>query len=443
MLKISLQELQALQQLARERAVETCAVGLVLPAGAKDGVERYVIRQLEEAPEGAYIRRTPVEAVLKPEFNIDIANRARAAGAGVLLAHTHVGEPALEGFSSVDDRGEHELAKYFERRLHGAPHFAAVFTGKGAHARRLGRDEPVPVVGIGRTLAMEPLASSDAHLQYDRQIRAFGLQGQQAIQRLTVAIVGLGGTGSVVAQQLAYLGVLDFVLIDPDRVELTNLNRLVGAHAEDIGALKVDVAARHITAINPAAQCLAIAGNILDQSGASALTTVDFIFGCTDSMGSRAVLNQLAHQYLVPCIDMGVAIGTLDGKVQYVTGRTQMLSPGLPCLVCTDKLDAEQVRRDLMTEEQRQHDPYIVGAAITQPAVISLNSTMASAAITMFLAAVAGTPSDARMVIYDGIRGSLRPAAMPPRPHCIACSYDGALARGSTWQLPMRAIGHG
>ena len=134
-----------------------------------------------------------------------------------------------------------------------------------------------------------------------------------------------------------------------------------------------------------------------------------------------------------------MAIGTQGGKVQYVTGRTQMLSPGLPCLVCTDKLDAEQIRRDLMTERQRKRDPYIVGAAVPQPAVISLNSTMASAAITMFLAAVVGTPSDARMVIYDGTRGSLRPAAMPPRPHCIACSYEGALARGSSWLLPERA----
>jgi molybdopterin/thiamine biosynthesis adenylyltransferase len=442
MLKIPLPELQALQKAALERTVETCAVGLVLPAGVKDSVERHVVRQLEEVPDGAYLSRSAIEAVLRPEYCIDIANRARAASAGVLLTHTHVGHNTLEGFSAVDDAGERDLTKYFDRRVAGAPHFAAVVTGQAAYARRLGQSELVPVVGVGRTLAIPPLSASEQQPQYDRQIRAFGTHGQQAIQRLTIAIIGLGGTGSVVAQQLAHLGALDFVLIDPDRVETTNLNRLVGAGPADVGSLKVDVATRHIASINPEARCTAIAGDILDRPVSDVLTTVDFVFGCTDSMGSRAVLNQLAHQYLVPCIDMGVAIGTHDGRVRYVTGRTQMLSPGLPCLVCTDKLDAEQVRRDLMTEAQRKRDPYIVGAAVPQPAVISLNSTMASAAITMFLAAVAGTPSDARMVIYDGVRGSLRPAAMQPRAHCIACSYDGALARGSTWGLPERAGNH-
>jgi molybdopterin/thiamine biosynthesis adenylyltransferase len=438
MLKLPLAETQALHDFARDRDVETCAVGLVLPTSASDA-ERFVVRQLDEVPDAAYAERTATAATLKPEFCIEIANRARAAGAGVLLAHTHPGESALEGFSSIDNAGERALASYFERRVPNGAHFAAVFTASGSHARRLGQTEQVPLVGIGRVLAKPAPQAREESEQYDRQVRAFGAEGQRAIQGLAIAIVGLGGTGSIVAQQLAYLGARAFVLIDPDKIEATNLNRLVGAVPSDVGAFKVDVVARHITAINPVARCATIVGDVLDEEVAAKLTNADFIFGCTDSMASRALLNQLAYQCLIPCIDMGVGIGVLEDKIHYITGRTQMLSPGLPCLVCTDKLDAEQVRRELMTEDQRRRDPYIVGAQVPQPAVISLNSTMSSAAITMFLAAVTGAPSDARMVIYDGIRGSLRPAAMAPRPHCIACSYDGALARGSTWQLPKRA----
>lgn len=440
MLRLPLAETQALHSLARDRDVETCAVGLVLPASAGDA-ERFVVRQLDEVPDAAYAERTATAATLKPEFCIEIANRARAAGAGVLLAHTHPGESALEGFSSIDNAGERGLASYFERRVPNGIHFAAVFTASGSYARRLGQTELVPLVGVGRVLTMPAPQASKESEQYDRQVRAFGVQGQRAIQGLTIAIVGLGGTGSIVAQQLAYLGACAFVLVDPDKIEATNLNRLVGAVPSDIGAFKVDVAARYITAINPLAQCTTVVGDVLDEEVAVKLTNADFIFGCTDSMASRALLNQLAYQCLIPCIDMGVGIGVLEDKIQYITGRTQMLSPGLPCLVCTDKLDAEQVRRELMTEDQRRRDPYIVGAQVPQPAVISLNSTMSSAAITMFLAAVTGVPSDARLVIYDGIRGSLRPAAMAPRQHCIACSYDGALARGSTWDLPKRAKG--
>lgn len=439
MIRFSLAEITLLQGMARERRVETCAVGLVFPVSSRGTVERFVVRQISEVPDAAYIERSAISATLSPHYCIEIANRARAAGAGVLLAHTHIGAHALENFSHTDDVGELPLADYFGRRVPGRVHFSAIITPVGVHSRRLGTAALETSVIVGPVLAQTTRGAGDHDELYDRQVRAFGVEGQRAIEQLDIAIVGLGGTGSVVAQQLAHLGASKFLLIDPDCIEASNLNRLVGATPADVGMKKVAVAARHISAINPRARCTVVAGDVLDKDIAERLAGVDFVFACTDSMASRALLNQLAYQYLIPCIDMGVGIGVDHGKVQYVTGRTQMLSAGLPCLVCTDKLDAEQVRRELMTEEQRKSDPYITGAQVPQPAVISLNSTVSSAAITMFLAAVAGIPSDARMVIYDGVRGSLRPAAMAPRPHCIVCSHDGALARGATWQLPERA----
>jgi molybdopterin/thiamine biosynthesis adenylyltransferase len=440
MLRLSLEEVRFQQATARERDVETCSIGLVYPAHSNTGQDgRYVVRQLQEVPQDAYAVRTATAASLKPSFCVEIVNRARAAAAGVLVTHTHIGERPLQGFSQEDDAGEPPLAEYFGKRLGVAHHFSAVFTHNGVQARSLGRHQLEPVVSVGSVLEINKAPPGQAPVQYDRQVRAFGAEGQLALGRLKVAIVGLGGTGSQVAQQLAHLGVSDFLLIDPETVEVTNLNRLVGARPDSVGASKVSVAARQITSINPSARCRELVADVVDAQTANVLTGVDFIFGCTDSMASRAVLNQLAYQYLVPCIDMGVAIGVSDGQVRYISGRTQMLSPGIPCLVCTDKLDAEQVRRELMTPEQRKRDPYIVGEAVAQPSVISLNSTVVAAAVTMFLAAVTGVPSQARIVVYDGMRGSLRPAAMPPRPHCIVCSLDGALARGNVWGLPTRA----
>lgn len=438
MLKFSLSEVEALQAAARDMDLETCAVGLVCPAGSFDGGTRFVVRELCEVPEAAYLRRTPTAAVLAPNYCIEVANRARAQGMGVLMAHTHPGTMPLEAFSTVDDEGERLLSEYFGRRVPNATHFAAVFTKDKVFGRVLGDTVEVPVAAAARTLMLPAITVADSHEQYDRQVRAFGAEGQQVLRSIRVAIVGLGGTGSVVAQQLAHLGVCDYTLVDPDTVETTNLNRLVGATPSDVGAHKVAVARRQITAIQPQARCLEVIGDVVDDDIAALLLDVDFIFACTDSMASRAVLNQLAYQYLVPCIDVGVAVGVANREVQYVTGRTQMLSPSLPCLVCTELLDAEQVRRELLSEEQKKRDQYIVGASVPQPAVISLNSTMSSAAVTMFLSAVTGMPSNARMVIYDAIRGTLRPNAMTPRPHCIVCSLEGALARGTTWRLPTR-----
>lgn len=438
MLRLQLEQAGLLQDFARLCNLETCAAGLVFPSANSARERTFVARELQEVPDHAYLERTRTGASLRPEFCTGIANRARAVGAGILLAHTHVGESPLEGFSDTDDRGEGPLAEYFGRRLGGHANFTAVVTPNKIHVRQLGAGALHNVALIGRSVIQAtpiPGESSDMH---DRQVRAFGHAGQAALADLRVAIVGLGGTGSVVAQQLAYLGVSNFLLMDPDSIEITNLNRLVGATPGSIGRSKVAVACENVTTINPRADCTLMQEDVVKHGVAEALKLADFIFCCTDSMASRAVLNQFAYQHLIPCIDMGIGIGTRDGAISYIAGRVQMLSPGLPCLVCTDKLDADQVRFEMLSESQRAADPYIKGVAVPQPAVISLNSTMASTAVTMFLAAVTGIPSAARMLTYDGMLGTVRAVAMRPRQRCIVCSEDGALARGDSWVLPSR-----
>lgn len=439
MLRIQLDQATVLQAAARDHAVETCASGLVFPAGERDGNPIFTVRQLLEVPDSAYLKRSAMNASLKPAFCTELANNAKAAGAGILLAHTHIGARPLDGFSQTDNQGEGPLADYFRQRLPKVPSFSAVFTGQRIHVRELGNGPTVNAVLIGRDLWAEQEPGADIADRYDRQVRAFGKDGQVRLATLRVAIIGLGGTGSVVAQQLAHLGVMNFVLVDPDVVEATNLNRLAGGALADVGKSKVVTAAQHIMSINPDARYIAIQGDVVEDDVAHALVDVDFIFCCTDSMASRAVLNQLAYQYLVPCIDMGVGIGAIDGEIDYIAGRAQMLSPGLPCLVCTGKLDYEQVRRDMLTDEQRRLDPYVQGATVLQPAVMSLNSTVASAAVTMFLSAVVGIPSAARMLTYDGKLGTLKAVAMDPRMGCIACSEDGALGRGASRALPTRS----
>jgi len=98
--------------------------------------------------------------------------------------------------------------------------------------------------------------------------------------------------------------------------------------------------------------------SILLSSTVCRLSDTDFTFCCTDSHGSRAVLNQFAYQYLLPVIDMGVVIRADDGAITDVVGRVQMLTPPLACLVCGSLLDAEQVRRDMLTDFERQADPW-------------------------------------------------------------------------------------
>jgi hypothetical protein len=435
-------ELDTLTAVAGTEALETAAVGFVSPASlGRD--PRFVVRHLVPVPDSAYLAREPDRLTLAPQFCMEVANRARALNCGVLFAHTHPN--AYPDFSGTDDAGEKPLADYFGRRAVGHEHFALMVTSSVARGRRLGAREDVALQVVGSTSRRltptpesRPGTTTQSPARFERQVLALGSHGQAILSGLRVAIIGLGGTGSFVAQELAYLGVNDFILIDPDSVAASNLNRLLGATELDIGQPKVAVAARTIAKINTAARCEQVIGDVVEEDVVPRLFGADFLFSCTDSHASRAVLNQLAYQYLIPCIDMGIAIRVHKGTVTHITGRVQMLSPGLPCLICANWLDSNQVRIEMLTPEQRRQDAYLVGHSLPHPAVISLNGTVSSASVTMFLSAVAGFPSEARMLIYDAIRGALRPTVMTPDANCIVCCADGALARGERWALPIR-----
>ena len=435
----TLSDLLELHRIAATERFESCAVGFVHQAGEGHDGPRYTVREVMHAPETAYLHRSPIRASLSPEFLVTVANRARVLKAGVVMLHTHPGTHPLDGFSREDDRGEAALQPYFAARLPGQDHFTAVVTHAAVHMRNVGGTAPVAARAVGASVRRYTSTDGyDEDARYDRQVRAFGQEGQASLRSVAVAIVGLGGTGSIVAQQLAHLGVGRLLLIDHDVVDQTNLNRLLGATPSDVGKFKVEVARAAVQAINPAAQCETLKGDVVDDAVAGRLTEMDFVFGCTDSMASRSVLNQLAYQYLIPTIDMGVAIHLVEGHVASVTGRVQMLGPGLGCLVCGDAIDGQAVRWELMTPAQRRADPYFVGASVPQPSVLSLNGTVTSMAVTMFLSALTSYPAEARLLHYDGIRGSVRPQVLSPRQRCIVCSPEGALARGGSWSLPVR-----
>lgn len=432
--------LARLHDLAAGQSAETCAVGFVRPARTNGRPGRLIVQALEPVPDTAYQVRTPTRASLTPEFMLDVVNRARIAGGGIALLHTHPGPGVLEGFSAVDDAGEMPLAAYFKSRLPEHAHIAGVATTSNLHLRALGCGASLSAIGVGATVRHygEKFDMQAADPRYDRQVRAFGETGQALLRAARVAVVGAGGTGSFIAHELAHLGVGQLLLVDHDTVDTSNLNRLMGASPADCGLPKVVVARNSILAINPSIHVEAMIGDVVDEAVAAKLLEVDFIFGCTDSMASRAVINQIAYQYLIPVIDMGVAIHVRDGHIASVTGRVQMLSPGLGCLVCADGLDGQQVRWELMSSVQRRADPYFQNASVPQPAVMPLNGVITSAAVAMFLSAITGYPGDARLLHYDGIRGSMRPQILPPRHSCIVCSGEGALARSNAWNLPVR-----
>ena len=204
---------------------------------------------------------------------------------------------------------------------------------------------PVQAVG-GRVTHFAPSqATQEAPERFERQVRAFGAEGQAVLRRLKTAIVGAGGTGSVAAQQLAHLGVSTVLLVDADTVEESNLNRVVGARKDSIGRLKTEVAADMIHGIDPTIKVETLAETAISHQALQRLRVMDAIFICTDSHSSRAFISEIAYQYLIPAFDIGTSINAVEGRVTAITGRTQMLAPGLPCLLCANAWMPAQSRR--------------------------------------------------------------------------------------------------
>ncbi len=236
--------------------------------------------------------------------------------------------------------------------------------------------------------------------RYQRQ-SVLGEHSEEILSTCRVAIVGLGGGGSHIVQQLAHIGIGTFVTADPDIVEESNLNRLVGATAADIenATRKVDVAERLIRAVNPAANVISISERW--QAKPESFRDCDVIFGCVDRYTERDQLERMARRFLIPYVDIGMDVHPLETRY-LISGQVALSMPGEPCLRCMGLLTVE-----LLAQEAANY-----GQAGGRPQVIWPNGVLASTAIGLFMQLV--TPwHNKRIPIlmeYDGNSHSVLPS---------------------------------
>jgi hypothetical protein len=229
-----------------------------------------------------------------------------------------------------------------------------------------------------------------------------GLYSQDQIERCVIGIVGLGGGGSHIAQQLAHLGFLNFYLIDPDRIEDTNLNRLIGGTQEDVEmkTLKVDIAKRLILGIRPKAHVEALP--YIWQERADMLKRCDLIFGGVDGYDQRRQLEGTARHYLIPLIDIGMDVIAPEGSPPEISGQVILSMPGEPCMTCMGFLN----EASLKLEAQKYGDAGI------NPQVVWSNGVLASTAVGLAVDLVTDWSKSLRKRVYlcyQGSTGTLTP----------------------------------
>lgn len=354
---------------------------------------------------------------------IDWANdRAKMPVLAKLLPETVVHATMVIGQASLD-------AHYYDRRT-TTIHSVARVTVLGSQA-----DAPLLTKVIPTQAEVDdsrPFLVPDRH---SRQIPLLGSGTQAVLAQSKLAIVGLGGLGAFTALECAHLGVGALVLIDPDTVEMSNLNRLVGASETDIGRPKVEVYANLIRTISPRIELTSIPASVLTDDALQAAKEADLLLGCVDSHGARLVMNQLAVQYVIPYIDAGSGARLEADELTHAGGQVQLVLPGLGCLECRGFIDVKEAAFDLAPPHVRQRElDHGYGTRDPAPSVVFLNGVVASLQVAQavsLLGGIATRPHGSNptaITLYDLLRQSLTRATVEGVDNCPTCGSDGVTA---------------
>lgn len=370
-----------------------------------------------------------------------LAKQAAREAETLVVCHSHP-FPGVVRPSSIDLVTEEELCgRVLPGRLSGRGVGALILGPDGFSGRLWRNGKPMELnLTIGGRRVNVPKGHSEVDDWEDRQMLLWGAAGQQRLRDARVVVVGAGGTGSHVVSQLAHLGVGHIVIVDHDVVEPSNLSRVVGATPDTIGLSKVQVLKASAQRIRPALTVDAVAASLVDIDAAW-LGQFDAVVCCTDGHGSRALLNELAAQYLIPLIDLGMEVQPgPDGS--RAGGGVRVIRPGDPCLHCMAILDPALVREEFLTDDDRSIEVargYLRGLREPAPAVIALNGVVASLAVVELIDLIVGVfrLSPVRL-LYRAEARVVTLAAAQRDPACWVCGDTGILGLGDARRLPRR-----
>lgn len=334
-----------------------------------------------------------------------LGNRAADQNLALVSAHSHPGSSNRTGLSG-DDLAAHE--RIFPHLLEITDADAVCGVAFGAHSAagdvwpRDGTRRPldhVRIVGANTEFLRSSPAEAPEEIdeRFDRQVRLFGATGQARLRAMHVAVVGAGGGGSILIEQLAHLGVGTITVIDYDIVQAHNLSRIMGATRRDARkhTKKVDVAARHVRRIDPGITINAIDGDIADSATAARLIDCDYLFLATDTATARLVGNAIAQSFLIPLTQIGAKVElSAASEIEQIYTAVRPVLPRMGCLSCAGLIDPDQLQREAATPEERENQNYLGVAEVVDPSVTTLNAAAASGALNAFLMGVIGLADD-------------------------------------------------
>ncbi len=313
------------------------------------------------------------------------------------------------------------------------------FRGRISEVRVVGRNgmRTIPCSGLHGTQPQKEEALTDSERErLDRNVNWLGEGGQLAISSTNSALCGLGGLGAEVLKNCRGLGFKQYTLIDMDRVETSNLNRL-SCGAGDVGRYKVDVAKDFILAAIPDADVTVLRLPVENEACQRALMQADFVVNALDDDSARLNVQVLAARHLLPMLDLGSGIRLKPGtrEVSAMGGQTTFYVPGGPCLLCQGLDPARIVPREIR-QMQRQIG-YVEGTDETPVSVVTINSVIGGIASDILMKYLTGFSTAPLWVSFDLLKHEVTRLSFHKRTDCPICGEKGIEGLGIEETAPL------
>lgn len=356
--------------------------------------------------------------------------QAEATDSGLTFVHTHPNSFHPPGFSFIDEETNSKLFANLSQILPNQPLGSLVFSRGGIHGIifEKGITHPISKIEIsGHIISKLNDSTNITHSQkiepkFDRQFKAIGFKSQNKLQEMTISIVGVGGTGSAVAAQLARMGVKKLQFFDHDVITESNVPRVYGSKDTDCGRPKVNVLKDHIESFsNTLVETFQV--DITKAEILENLLDSDVVFACTDNLSSRAILNDVAIKYFIPLIDVGCKIDVnKKNEIEKAIVKVQVVTPDDACLWCSEALDGKQIMQESLstTEKQKLAKEGYYTSIEKQPSIVSITTRAASMGVDKLLGLIGVFGNDycsrTQVEIKDGFMIEDNPKI---KPNCV------------------------
>lgn len=242
---------------------------------------------------------------------------------------------------------------------------------------------------------------SDEQLErYARHIilKEIGGEGQRKLREATVAVIGAGGIGSPVLQYLAAAGIGWIILVDDDRVDLSNLQRQTIFRSTDVGKSKVDAAIAASIALSKDVSFISYKERLTAQNARKILENATVVLDGSDNFETRLAVADAAQQLRIPLVS--AAVDQFEGQLAVYRGW----EPGLPCYRCL--VGSDPARPDMSCADRGVLGP--------------LTGVLGSLAALEAIRAITGFGEDpaGKLLIVDALAFRFRTLTLAKDPAC-------------------------